>query len=183
MHKLMSKCSHKGVAVFILRLVLGLVFLSHGWEKFSEAFSTPGFFDQVQIGKVWFYIIASIESVGGVALIVGLFTRYASSLVALMLLCQAIFLELPFLFTKLATVPAEQATIGFKIMAIFGSLEMDLILVASLLILVTSGSGIWSLARWCKCRCHNGENSLLKKCGVCSVVGCDDKCGGDCKSC
>ena len=68
--------------IAILRVVTGIVFLVHGWQKvFTMGFAgvTGGFTHMgVPMPGVIAPIIAIIELVGGLALIIGLFTRLAA---------------------------------------------------------------------------------------------------------
>lgn len=69
-----------------LRLVVGLVFIMHGGMKlFSFGFSgTTAFMHQVGIPlpAVAGVVVMFVELLGGIALVVGLFTRWASLLLA-----------------------------------------------------------------------------------------------------
>lgn len=71
----------------LMRAVLGILFLAHGISKFQTGLGnvaawfassgTPGFLA---------YIAGWLELIGGILLIVGLFTRYVSVLFAILLL-------------------------------------------------------------------------------------------------
>ena len=72
-------------APLILRVILGLVFVVHGYPKlFGGKFGeTAGFFESVGIrpAKFWAFIVGVVEFFGGIALILG----FATQLVALLL--------------------------------------------------------------------------------------------------
>nr|WP_269329524.1 DoxX family protein [Kineosporia babensis] len=66
----------RDVAVLIARVALGVIFIAHGWQKFSEwgMSGTAGSFEQMGVPaptvSAWFAAI--VELVGGALLIVGL---------------------------------------------------------------------------------------------------------------
>jgi uncharacterized membrane protein YphA (DoxX/SURF4 family) len=69
-----------------LRLVLGTVFMAHGWEKLNGPLGTPEGFNIDAWGWpypiFWAWFVALIETFGGLLIVVGLFTRIAAALVA-----------------------------------------------------------------------------------------------------
>jgi putative oxidoreductase len=78
----------------MLRIVLGLVLVPHGCQKAFGWFGGAGFARFTQIfesigykpGALWLTIVILIELVGGICLILGLFTRAAAFLVALFMI-------------------------------------------------------------------------------------------------
>ncbi|WP_096186426.1 DoxX family protein [Evansella halocellulosilytica] len=71
------------IGAFLLRLVLGIIFLAHGADKFLGGIdNTVGWFDSIGLPGALAYVVATIELVGGIALIIGLFTRIISALIA-----------------------------------------------------------------------------------------------------
>ncbi|TCZ78202.1 DoxX family protein [Paenibacillus albiflavus] len=72
----------KKVAVTtIMRVVLGVLFLMHGIGKFQDGLGNiEGWFSSIGIPGFVAYIVAIIELVGGIMLIVGLFSRAVSAL-------------------------------------------------------------------------------------------------------
>lgn len=76
-------------APFLLRVVLGLVFVVHGYPKLFTGFSqTAGWFDSVGIkpGKFWAFVVGAVEFFGGIALIFGFATQIAALLIAINML-------------------------------------------------------------------------------------------------
>jgi len=71
----------------ILRVVVGIVFLMHGQQKLFGfgIHGTIGFFTQVGIplAAVSAVGVTFVELLGGIALILGLFTRWAAALLAI----------------------------------------------------------------------------------------------------
>lgn len=71
------------VALLVLRLALGVIFLTHGYPKIAKP--VPAiftFFMQHGFPAYFVYVSGVLEAFGGVLLIVGLFTRPAALLLA-----------------------------------------------------------------------------------------------------
>ncbi|GAE37177.1 DoxX family protein [Halalkalibacter akibai] len=74
------------IGPFLLRLVLGIVFLAHGAAKFQGGIENiAGWFDSIGLPGALAYVVAIIELVGGIALILGLGTRIVSALIGLIM--------------------------------------------------------------------------------------------------
>ena len=81
-------------ALPILRAVLGLILIPHGcqklfgmfggmgFEKFSELFDKLGY----RPGWLWVLVVGLTETVGGVCLVLGLFTRVAALFVVIFMI-------------------------------------------------------------------------------------------------
>lgn len=70
--------NNKSVEIGLLfsRIMIGLIFVLHGWSKFEDGISgTVGFFESIGIPGFLASVVAIIELVGGVAMILGLGTR------------------------------------------------------------------------------------------------------------
>lgn len=69
-----------------LRVALGTVFMAHGWAKLDTPLGTPGGFNIESWGwpypVFWAWVVALVESYGGLLILVGLFTRLAALLIA-----------------------------------------------------------------------------------------------------
>ncbi len=68
----------------ILRLVLGAIVLARGYPKLFKDFAgTKKYFESAGLrpGNLWAIILGVIEFVGGVLLLIGLFTQLASILI------------------------------------------------------------------------------------------------------
>ncbi len=79
----------------ILRVIIGIIFLAHGAQKFFE-YSIPGTigaFTQmgVPLANIAAPLVATVELVGGLALVLGVFTRPVAALLAIDMLA-ALFL-------------------------------------------------------------------------------------------
>lgn len=122
----------KGWSALPLRLGLGIVFLAYGLhnafalfggggiESFSNALSAIGFTPSI----LWAYIIAYIQLVGGLLLLLGLFTTVVSVILTIVVAFLSVKINLPS---------------GFFIAS--GGIEYGLILVCALLSLAMSGAG------------------------------------------
>lgn len=115
-------------ALLALRVVFGLIFLSHGWPKLrnlkgtAENFTMMGF----KPGGFWGTVVATIETFGGLAVILGIVTEYA-----------ALFLAFNMLIATLWKIKRGQKLVG--------GFELDLTLFVVGLALATLGGGVYSL--------------------------------------
>ncbi|WP_221568894.1 DoxX family protein [Alkalihalobacillus sp. TS-13] len=74
------------VSSLILRVFLGLTFFIHGLAKFQGGIdNTVGWFDSIGLPGFLAYGVALLELVGGIALVLGLFSRVISVLFALLM--------------------------------------------------------------------------------------------------
>jgi putative oxidoreductase len=80
----MSNGSKQFWGITVLRVVVGIVFLAHGWQKLFEigVHGVAGFFGSagIPLPSVSAVIVTVVEFLGGIALIIGLFTRWAAAL-------------------------------------------------------------------------------------------------------
>jgi Predicted membrane protein len=92
-----GNAARSGIGIAILRIVTGIIILMHGWQKFfgMGIGGVTGFFTHVGVPMpgVMAPLVATIEIVGGIALIVGLLTRLAALGVAADLLGAIIFVH------------------------------------------------------------------------------------------
>ena len=132
---------HKGcVATLILRLVIGGVFLYHGITKLLMP--AAGMMDFVggaatNVGltffsnETWFRIVAIAETVGGAMIVLGLATRFAAVVLAIIMLFA--------INTKGWTIKAS---------------ELDMVLLGTLISLIVSGAKRYSFDRL-MCKPHH----------------------------
>ena len=66
--------TRKDLAVLLVRLAAGLTFLIHGLDKFGDLTGTEQFFDSlgIPVPGLMAPLVATLETIGGVALIIGL---------------------------------------------------------------------------------------------------------------
>jgi putative oxidoreductase len=122
-------------ATIPLRVAIGVIFAAHGWQKFSMGLDgVARFFGSVGIPlpEVSAFIVAFVELVGGIGLIVGVFTRYWALLLSIVMIV-AIF-----------TVKLQGGLLGAQGRPGY---EFDLALLAGCLALLLTGPGPISLER------------------------------------
>jgi len=79
------------VVAAIMRVVIGILFVFHGADKFQMGLgNVEGWFSSIGVPGFLAYVVAFAELVGGILLIIGLFTRYVSGLL-IFILVGAIF--------------------------------------------------------------------------------------------
>ena len=118
----------KLLAPVLLRGVLGIIFIVHGYPKLFKDFAgTAGWFDSVGIkpAKFWVLVVGVVEFFGGIALIAGFATQLAALLIAVDML-GAIFLV--------------KRKMGFV-----NGYEFDLTLLAMALSLMFLGAGFYAI--------------------------------------
>ena len=75
MNKASKYCYNKDTGIFIIRLVTGFIFIIEGWQKFGNLQNTSNFMMHLGLPSHMALFIATLELVGGLALILGIFTR------------------------------------------------------------------------------------------------------------
>ncbi len=160
MHKINKLLAHKSLGLLILRVFIGVIFLIHGVQKFQNAEAMVAFFTQIGLNGFWMYTVATVETLGGVALILGVFTRFASILLSVISICAIIFFK-----WKLVN-PAEPMVWLSR----FAAAELDLALLGANLAMIFTGSGKLALWRLCTCS-KTGQPSK-----TCALIGCEHDC-------
>lgn len=174
MHKLMHhpmvrKCCNKDLGRLIIRLGVGLIFIYHGWGKVEHMQNAIGFFNTLGLAAFFAYLVAFVELVGGVALVLGVFTGLAGSLLAIDMLFAIIFFKW-----------AMVKQMGF------GAMEFEFVLLVASLGLGMLGAGKYALMAGHGC-CGNCNASTCMNGACCmgckaSSMTCDncDGCKGGC---
>lgn len=80
--------SDAGWGISILRVVTGIVYAGHGYSKFQGLDSTAGFFGGlgIPLPDLMAMVVASVEGIGGVLVVLGLFSRIISAFQAFVML-------------------------------------------------------------------------------------------------
>jgi putative oxidoreductase len=120
------------VAILILRLALGFVFIAHGSQKLFGAFGGGGIAGTGQFfaslgaspGAMWAVIVGLVEFGGGTALAVGFLSRISAALIAI---------------DMLVAIVIYNARNGFFVETPTGGWEINLILIAMTLAIVLVG--------------------------------------------
>jgi len=87
------------IAGTLVRVVVGIMFLMHVSTKFklgaaavaANVFAKNG----IEPALMWTYVVMFLETVGGVCLIIGLFTRFFAAALAIEMLVALLFVHLP----------------------------------------------------------------------------------------
>ena len=128
-----------GIALFVLRLVLGIIFVAHGAQKLFGSFGGPGMsrfrgaLEQMGVKPAWLMAIlaALAEFGGGILVILGFLTPLAAlALIAVMIVA-------------IVTVHLKN---GF--FAANGGYEFNLALAGMALTLLVVGGGAYSIDRY-----------------------------------
>lgn len=88
----------KDIALLVARIILGVILIAHGWEKFANlAVTQEGFIGMgVPLASASAVIAGAIEFIGGILLIIGLGTRIVGVIVFLEMLAAAVLVHLPY---------------------------------------------------------------------------------------
>ncbi len=113
------------LALLLLRIALGVIFIAHGWDKIQNMQATIGFFATLGFGSFVAYLVAYVEFLGGLAVLLGVAMRQATLALAIVMVF-AIYL-----------VKAYKGLLG--------GYEIDLMLLATALALAILGPGKWRI--------------------------------------
>jgi putative oxidoreductase len=82
-----QKGHYQDFGLLLVRLALAAVFIAHGWQKLQDINGVVGFFGQISIPLpgVMAYVVALTEFLGGIAMLVGLWTQLAGCLLAIVM--------------------------------------------------------------------------------------------------
>ena len=118
------------LAPFLLRVVVGAIFLAHGWQKLSggvegvEAFLFGLGFPMAGLFAV---LLIAAEVLGGILLILGAFTHWVAKILAFVALIALVVVHLP------------NGFIGA------GGYEFILLILVSCISIMITGPGRWSV--------------------------------------
>lgn len=115
---------HRPCSLVLLRIALGAIFLVHGYMKWSN-------FDEL---PTLMKILAIAEPLGGVAMLLGMLTRWAALGLAIIMIGA--------IWTKVT------GSAGLSGFAGKGGWEFDAIILAATFVLMTHGPGKWALDIW-----------------------------------
>lgn len=125
---------HNYVGLFVLRLVVGILFLVHGTAKWKLWGAPPGE-GTTESMLALMKFLSIVEPLGGLALVMGFLTRYAALGLGIIML-GAIYFKL------------YVWNVGFIGTTGTGA-EFDLVLLAAAVMLFFAGAGKWSLDHTC----------------------------------
>lgn len=149
-------CQNKGL--LLVRLGVGAIFLSHGISKLSSMDGVIGFFASLGIPAILAWIVALVETIGGIAMVLGVFTKISGVLLSVIMLVAIIKVKFPH--------------------GGFNASELELMLLLASLGISLTGPGKYALGNHrcgCvggKCDCGNTEN-VCKDCENCKDQNCN----------
>ncbi len=79
-------CNNQSLGLLLLRVGLGAVFLTHGILKFQNMGETVEWFASIGLASFFAYLVALIETLGGIALILGTYVGPFGYLLAIVML-------------------------------------------------------------------------------------------------
>lgn len=130
----MNNPALRDAALFLLRLVLGVIFIAHGWDKaFGTGIdATTDQWESLHIPQPTLsaWVVSLVEMLGGAMVVLGLLTPAAAGILALDMVAAFYFVHL-----------------GHGLFVADGGGELVLVLCAACVILVVFGSGRASLDR------------------------------------
>ncbi len=115
------------IALLLIRVGLAAVFIAHGWDKLNNMDGTVGFFSSIGLSAFWAYLIAYIELLGGVSMLLGVFTGWSGILLAM---------------NMVGAIALVKISKGF-----LGGFEFDLMLFLAALAISFAGSGKYTLMK------------------------------------
>lgn len=119
------------IGTLILRIVLGLTFFVHGLVKFQGGIENiVGWFESIGLPGFLAYGVALIEIIGGLALVLGLFSRVVSGLLALLMVGAILKVKL---------------AVGFLGNGQMAGYELDIAFLAMALVILITGSKAYAL--------------------------------------
>jgi putative oxidoreductase len=121
-----------GLAPLVVRVIVGVIMFSHGLQKLTQM--GPGNFGGqvlaglgVSLPELMGYVVTFVELVGGILLIVGLFSRIAALLLTIDLVVAILLVKL-----NVGLIAPQGSGAGA---------ELDLALIAGLLVILLAGPG------------------------------------------
>jgi len=84
---LCKKCSwcNADSALLVLRVGVGAIFIYAGWGKVSDLAGTVVFFGTLGFAPFWAYLVSFVELIGGIAVLLGVYTRIAAALLSVVM--------------------------------------------------------------------------------------------------
>lgn len=119
-------------ALLILRLAAGVVLAYHGWQKLQDVGGFAGFVESLAIPApdLVAYVVTYLEFLGGIALVLGIATRYVAALFAIEMVFTNVLVKFD------VGLIAPEGGVGA---------ELDILVLAIALSLVLVGAGRWSV--------------------------------------
>lgn len=123
-----NRFDHPDIGILLIRIALGIVFIYAGWSKITNIDTAVVGFAAIGIPGPLTYLVAATEFLGGIAVLSGLFVRFAAFAIAVVMFVATTFVHL---------------SNGFSVSA--GGYEYTLVLMLVSLALALFGAGKYSL--------------------------------------
>lgn len=80
---LQKKCCPENMATLglvALRVVVGIIFIKHGWDKWQDMGQTTAFFASqgIPLAKLSAYLVGTVELIGGLMVLLGIYAKEAA---------------------------------------------------------------------------------------------------------
>ncbi len=75
----------KSIISLVVRIAVGALFIKMGFDKVSDMTGTVAFFGSLGLAPVIAYVVAWIELVGGIAVLVGFYTKKVAAVLAVIM--------------------------------------------------------------------------------------------------
>lgn len=124
--------SNIDLALLLIRVGLALVFIAHGWEKINTMEDVVSYFATLKLSAFWAYLVAYVELIGGISMLLGIFTGWAGVLLAA---------------NMVGAIAIVKLTQGF-----IGGYEFDLMLFLAAIAISLAGPGHYTVLRYFKGR-------------------------------
>ena len=154
--ELKSLFHNKDFGLLVIRVIIGAVFVVHGYQKLQGIEGVVGFFGSLGFAPFLAYVVAWVEFLGGISLIIGYGSKIAAALLAI---------------TMLVAMVKVHGANGFS--AGKGGYEFVLSLFAVAVGLLYAGPGRYSLGARCGCPVKDGVCAATDT--GCDCTGCDKK--------
>jgi putative oxidoreductase len=158
----MKKFKNPDVAILILRVFVGAIFITHGLLKLTNVSDTQAFFQMLGMAPWIAVVVGVVEVLAGLSIALGYFTVVSTIAIAIIMLAAIFKVKLP--------------------MAGIMSAEVDLAMLVSVVVIFITGPGKYSIGNKCgcagKCGCDKSKCNIAD---ACKGKACDmNGCGCDC---
>ena len=137
-------------ALFVARVVVGVIFMAHGAQKLFGAFGGPGLAAIVQMMGPLGYLVTIGEFFGGLGLVFGFLSRFSAASIILIMLAAIATVHAKFGFFM--NWAGNQAGEGF---------EYHLLAIGALLPIVIAGPGRFAVGRFLPLPTVAGKERLV----------------------
>lgn len=132
----------RNTGLFILRLVIGGIFIYAGYFKLTHMDQAIAGFASMGFSTFWVWVVALVEFLGGIAFVLGMFTRISAALFAVIML-----------------------VVIFKVKwsAGFNAWQFDLVLLGAALSVLFAGAGKYGICKTRHDNCGSCDGTACNK--------------------